>query len=855
MSLIVQFPWNLRTKSAPPALQKSPASKSAAAKSRAKLKSTNPEGYQQYLEHDRTRKRKSYIPISQRSEEEKKKQQNRWAEAKRNQAKEKKHRDANKLPPGNEAKRFKDLNAEEKKAYMRLKQQESRRNRSKQKATAVKKKDREARATSRRLSKSASPSTPNSAGPSRTTVYRRTTTVKKTMPKSPRTYVSVVANLLNQATPTKRAELEKRGLKRKLEEELVHESVKESIKKLKVNLTEENRKKYHALAYAATCTQRKYGFKHKVAASLGIGNRMRKNLKQSTAARQTRKDAISTTVTEQVQSFWKSEGISHIVPLKKRVKSGQPTYVLDCTYMDAYRQFKVAHPRTKIGYVKFISLKPKFVKHLKAVERIVCCCQKCENLKLKLRALNIKATTSHLANLRIATIRELSDKTLCPYHDGEFPAKSCTDRTCQNCGTHCLLDWYAPLTDQEGETEVTYDAWRLVQEERLVKKAGHSEPIKVTRKHLRLVTSICTVRELVNQVRGSTPGNKVLGGLDQVSSHLFRARWQQDQFRQAKQNMPPKCAVLVTDFAENYSCGIQDEVQAYHWSQAQVTIHPTMAYINASLEVSPEPTHTEAVFIITDDPKHDAAAVETFMKVTNTHLKQKYDLQAVTQFSDCCAAQYRGKTSFADASFTKQDHDLDLTRHYFESSHGKSAADGLGAIVKHNATAAVTRRQVKIRNAEEFHQYCISNLQQVGQSVFQSRTEAYKQASRAFFFVASSDIKRNRPDREVAPVKGTMKVHSVAPTGVPYNIRIRELSCFCTHCRFGQGLCDNEGLVGGWEPVTLMPVVNPAQEGILLLCMSCTNHYFLHVSYPWLCTSHTNHYFCMSHVPALVLFS
>ena len=78
-----------------------------------------------------------------------------------------------------------------------------------------------------------------------------------------------------------------------------------------------------------------------------------------------------------------------------------------------------------------------------------------------------------------------------------------------------------------------------------------------------------------------------------------------------------------------------DEVQSYHWAQTQVTIHHVMAFVNAADEKSATPTHTEAIVGITDDPKHDAAAVSTFMNITNTYLKEKYQIQSEVLFIDC----------------------------------------------------------------------------------------------------------------------------------------------------------------------------------------------------------------------------
>ena len=36
--------------------------------------------------------------------------------------------------------------------------------------------------------------------------------------------------------------------------------------------------------------------------------------------------------------------------------------------------------------------------------------------------------------------------------------------------------------------------------------------------------------------------------------------------------------ILVGDFAENFTFVMQDEVQSYHWNNAQATIHPLVCY-------------------------------------------------------------------------------------------------------------------------------------------------------------------------------------------------------------------------------------------------------------------------------------
>lgn len=650
------------------------------------------------------------------------------------------------------------------------------------------------------------------SSPSRATMHRKIAKVKENLPDSPRTFAAVVSNLVDKASPSKKAELQKKGVVRKLGDSLAIISLKKTVKEIKAKRTEKTRQKYNLLAYA--CLPIWLGINNFIFTwhrdnnpKENEGNKRAQEISCNPDTKK-RNDAINAETEQRVKEHWMSESISRIVPHKKRVKKGQPLYVLECSYIQAYRAFKVANPNIKIGYVTFIKLKPSNVRHLKALERSVCCCIKCENMKLKLKVLKQAKCNINTSNLYIDDIHMLSKKTLCPYNDPDCPDKRCVDRACPNCEAAQLVNSYSPILAAEGDSEITYDQWKVIEEIKPMKVKGQKETVKKKFKALRLVTSSISCRELVaNLVKDAGP----------FSAHLFRARWQADQFRRSKLNMPPKSAVLVAD---NYACSMNDEVQSYHWGQAQVTIHPVMAYINNSDQTSAEPTHTDSIFCITDDPKHDAAAVHRCMQETNTHLTEKYNISSKVLFSDCCAAQYRGKTSFADMSFAQRKSGISLSRHFYESSHGKSAADGLNATVKHAATQAVTRGQVIIRNAKEFDSFCKRDLQNVGKSVYASRAESYKDASRHFILVDPESINRDGKDRDVKQVAGTMKIHSVLPTNVPYEIKTRELSCFCDYCQHGHGSrCSNKAVVGEWDVCHLKSNKQQCSTNILLLTL------------------------------------
>ena len=108
---------------------------------------------------------------------------------------------------------------------------------------------------------------------------------------------------------------------------------------------------------------------------------------------------------------------------------------------------------------------------------------------------------------------------------------------CTHCGTDAISSWYEPRLDTE--RQVDHDQWKSVEEVKPIKTKGKKEPVMRKIKALRLVTSNILCKDLhMNLTTDMTL----------IAGHLFRAAWQQDQFRLSKLNMPPKSAVLVADF-------------------------------------------------------------------------------------------------------------------------------------------------------------------------------------------------------------------------------------------------------------------------------------------------------------------
>ena len=102
---------------------------------------------------------------------------------------------------------------------------------------------------------------------------------------------------------------------------------------------------------------------------------------------------------------------------------------------------------------------------------------------------------------------------------------------------------------------------------------------------------------------------------------------------------------------------------------------------------------TESVICILDDLCHDHHAVQTFVSVAISHLKNTRGLSPsqIVQWSDGCAVQYKSKGPFVDIAASHLDHGITIQRSYFGARHGKGPYDGEAAVVKQHATTAVKR--------------------------------------------------------------------------------------------------------------------------------------------------------------------
>lgn len=383
------------------------------------------------------------------------------------------------------------------------------------------------------------------------------------------------------------------------------------------------------------------------------------------------------------------------------------------------------------------------------------------------------------SDLKIQSEFDAVNATLCPKLEAEkFHNLKCIDRLCDKCGTRKMKEFLTPILGIEDE--VDWKRWETV------KSMNPKTKKEITKRQE--VEKSGTSEELVNEL---------VTELGFLSVHLFEAQWQQEQFSLLNKNLPENAVSMTIDFAENYTCFCQNEIQGAHWSKDSVTIHPCVCVYRCPRD---HELVNEYVDMVSDDLKHNAHAVHVFTDKVMHHLKEtrEIDVRHVYLISDGCASQYKSKVAFMDVSCSLQDYRVTMGRSYYGSGHGKNRCDGEGGVLKSKATRAVKNGVANIYDVRTFYN-SVCTLEKPAED----EQGTCLHTRRTILFVGSEEIQHERPDRECKTVSGTRKLHSALAVERAV-IKTRRLSCFCAEClqmRFDQ--CLNKQNVVAWKLIKL----------------------------------------------------
>ena len=93
-------------------------------------------------------------------------------------------------------------------------------------------------------------------------------------------------------------------------------------------------------------------------------------------------------------------------------------------------------------------------------------------------------------------------------------------------------------------------------------------------------------------------------------------------------------------------------------------------------------------------------------------LKENMDapIDKIIEFTDGCAAQYKGKHAFYDISELSVQKFPTVQRNFFETSHGQSVCDELGAVIKRSCYQEVVSGKRIIKDAKDLFDFVKQKL-------------------------------------------------------------------------------------------------------------------------------------------------
>ena len=197
----------------------------------------------------------------------------------------------------------------------------------------------------------------------------------------------------------------------------------------------------------------------------------------------------------------------------------------------------------------------------------------------------------------------------------------------------------------------------------------------------------------------------------ELTENHFIAKKQSEFLRVKMASLKFIEAVLILDFAKNYSFIVHSCAQSYLWNNAQATIHLFVLYY---LNLKTKEMSSASFSCIRDYMAHNIIIVYAFLKaLINGHMKVRYPfLKSISYFSDNSPAQYKSYKNFTNLLMHKKDFGTKAEWHFFANSYSKNACDGVEGTIKTLAARAslLMRIHHQILNPHKLYGFAKSGI-------------------------------------------------------------------------------------------------------------------------------------------------
>jgi hypothetical protein len=248
---------------------------------------------------------------------------------------------------------------------------------------------------------------------------------------------------------------------------------------------------------------------------------------------------------------------------------------------------------------------------------------------------------------------------------------------------------------------------------------------------------------------------------------MYDAVTQLSSFKKCKSSLLQHQAVVIVDFSENYVARQFAEAQSAYYSRNSVTIHPMVMLFSQDSSIA-----RDSVVGMSNDIKHDAAAVKKFIEVLVSHVSTHYPhISHLILWSDGAGSQYKSKVPLYNItqSFNSS---LKITWNFFGSRHGKGESDGESAVVKNFLDRSIKSQQFVIHDAKDAFQFLNSSDGHVPDG----------KSRRHFYLVLQQDIDAVRKacsSDDVCSIPNVRKIHHVEALDGSVAVQYKRSSCYC----------------------------------------------------------------------------